>query len=503
MPTQEQYNIVTQFYRDISIKLEVLDFDYYVIDEISGLAENASFNIDADSDIRRTCNISMILKDDYADNTLYLSEYWKSGNPFWFDKYLRISIGIVDVITGEVVWNNQGIYLIDEPSIQYSATDNTLSFKAVDLMAQLTGLRDGNLEGLTYVIPIGTSITSAMKSVIQEQGFNEYIILEPPQATTPYEIKVDAGGTSYDILSELRDINPDWEMFFNTDGIFIFQQIASSQTSDDIISPYITMEMFEDLYSEAELTTSFTDVKNYIEVYGKTIETNHSATTTVSSGSATIKLDMAQADIGDSVYDFLFIIGDLSNAIAVLSTPITTLHIYDTNDVLLEDLSVTNTPLRYNNYGYIIRISGSATNVQYLGYSQPFGLAWEDNEESPFYVGEQTSGDTTASSPTDILYNKPIFERQVRIVLSGGEFDNIYSNDLAMQRAKYELYLRARLHDSIDITIVPIYWLDVNQIIEYQMPNETEPSYWLIKNVSTDFSVDGSQKISAIRYYIV
>ena len=112
MPTQEQYNIVTQFYRDISIKLEVLDFDYYVIDEISGLAESASFNIDADSDIRRTCNISMILKDDYSDNTLYMSEYWKSGNPFWFDKYLRISIGIVDVTTNEVVWNNQGIYLI-------------------------------------------------------------------------------------------------------------------------------------------------------------------------------------------------------------------------------------------------------------------------------------------------------------------------------------------------------------------------------------------------------
>ena len=91
----------------------------------------------------------------------------------------------------------------------------------------------------------------------------------------------------------------------------------------------------------------------------------------------------------------------------------------------------------------------------------------------------------------------------MRIVLSGGEFDNIYSNDLAMQRAKYELYLRAKLHDSIDITVVPIYWLDVNQIIEYQMPNESKPSYWLIKSISTDFSVDGSQKISAIRYYTV
>ena len=503
MPTQEQYNIVTQFYRDISIKLEVLDFDYYIIDEISGLALDASFNIDADSDIRRTCNISMVLKDEYSENTLYISEYWKAGNPFWFDKYLRISIGITDITTGEVVWNNQGIYLIDEPSMQYSATDNALSFQAVDLMAQLTGLRDGNLEGLTYVIPVGSSITGAMKSLIQEQGFTEYIILEPPQATTPYEIKVDAGGTTYDVLSELRDINPEWEMFFNVDGAFIFQPIASSQTSDTVISPYITMEMFEDLYSEAELTTSFTDVKNYIEVYGQTIETNHTATVTVSSSSASIKLDIAQASISDSVYDFLFVIGSLSSDVTILTTPITTLHVYDSNNVLLKDLTITNTPLRYNNFGYIIRISGSPTNIQYLGYSQPFGLAWEDNTESPFYVGEQISGDTTLTSPTDVLYNRPTFNRQVRIVLSGGEFDNIYSNDLAMQRAKYELYLRAKLHDSIDITVVPIYWLDVNQIIEYQLPNESEVSYWLIKSISTDFSVDGSQKISAIRYYTV
>ena len=38
---------------------------------------------------------------------------------------------------------------------------------------------------------------------------------------------------------------------------------------------------------------------------------------------------------------------------------------------------------------------------------------------------------------------------------------------------------------------------------EPNMPNESEPSYWLIKSISTDFSVDGSQKISAIRYYTV
>ena len=72
-----------------------------------------------------------------------------------------------------------------------------------------------------------------------------------------------------------------------------------------------------------------------------------------------------------------------------------------------------------------------------------------------------------------------------------------------MQRAQYELYLAAKLNDNIKLTIVPIYWLDVNQIIEYIMPNESNATYWLIKNISTDFSVDGKQVISAIRYYSI
>jgi hypothetical protein len=155
----------------------------------------------------------MMLKDDYSENPLYSSEYWRSGNPFWFDKYLRISIGVKDILTSDIVWNNQGIYIIDEPTMEYSADNNSISFKAVDLMAQFTGLRNGNLEGVTHLIPFGSTISSVMKNIIAEQGFSNYIILDPPQSTTPYEIKSDAGGTSYDILKELRDINPDWEMF--------------------------------------------------------------------------------------------------------------------------------------------------------------------------------------------------------------------------------------------------------------------------------------------------
>ena len=105
-------------------------------------------------------------------------------------------------------------------------------------------------------------------------------------------------------------------------------------------------------------------------------------------------------------------------------------------------------------------------------------------------------------STTSVL-NLPKFNRQVRMVCAGDEYDNIYSDSLAEQRARYEIYLRSRVHDSINITSVPIYWLEVNDIIEYNLPNSDSETtdLWLVKSVSTDISTSGTQSISAIRYY--
>lgn len=504
MATQSQYNTAIQPYRNISIKLEILDFDYYILDEISGVATSANFAINADSDIRRTCNINMILKDDYSLDPLAKSIYWQSGNPFWFDKYLRINIGIDDILTGETVWNNQGIYLINEPSLTYDATTNELSFEGLDLMADLTGMRNGNLDGVGHEIPIGTNIVSAIKDILLEQNFTEYILNTPPQSTTPYEIKSNAGGTSYDLLSQLRDINSDWEMFFDVNGVFYFQPIANNVTSANEATPFVDADTFKLLHSSAVLDTSFEDVKNYVEVYGKAIETSYvpKSVRIVSDGLLSIEVAESYDPFsfnGTNIYSFT--LGSVGAMPTLLTHPITDISFNIDGDII--NITLQN-PILYDNMSYVFKIykivGEFGYNVEYLGYSQPFGLAWDDNEESPFYVGKEITSYNYAS-PIDNVYNKPKFERQVRIVLSGGEYDNIYSNDLAMQRAKYELYLRSAKHDNIQITLLPIYWMDVNQIIEYQMPNETEPSYWLVKNVNTDFSVNGTQSITAIRYY--
>ena len=63
--TQEEYRVAKQNGRIIHTKMNILNFDFQLVDEISGVVlDGSSYTIDATSDIRRTCNISLIPTDD-------------------------------------------------------------------------------------------------------------------------------------------------------------------------------------------------------------------------------------------------------------------------------------------------------------------------------------------------------------------------------------------------------------------------------------------------------
>lgn len=632
MPNQKQFDTTLQSIRNIDCKLFVLDYDYTIIDEISGKTESISLSVNAESDIRRTANINIALKDDSRQTNSNIF-YWQVGNPYWFDKYIQIYVAIQDVQTQEYVWVNEGIYMVNSPTISYDATSNSLSFEAVDLMSKMTGLRNGQLEGMTYTIPVGSTITGAIKTLLIEQGFDKYIVFDPPYNYVPQEINIDVGGTAYDLLCQLRDINSNWEMFFDVDGVFHFQQIPSGKVIIDPESgeegeptPVVDQTVWDKLNVSYNLDTNFEDVKNYVEVLGKVHEPQEYGTATIEGGS----LDLKLANVIESYINNEWIVGipviATEGAIEpeALSTPITSITIYDNANNLIFKIGLSTPIIAANEY-YCVKLTFNATTCtacEYLGALQPRAVAFENNPNSPFYVGTSTQYEsaygnvvdfasenesyivefspavvgnnmmlnlspwctatdfnaasvgttwkfklnvesvsqyiitmsiimggsvntysirnmanerisldyaqdylliaTKISSTTlqfNVMYypmpasvlpmsttsvlNLPKFNKQVRLVCAGDEYDNIYSDALAEQRARYEIYLRSRLHDNIQIVSAPIYWLEVNNIIEYNLPNSNseESDLWLIKSINTDVSPNGTQSISATRYY--
>ena len=633
MPNQKQFDTTLQSIRNIDCKLFVLDYDYTILDEISGKTESISLSVNAESDIRRTANINIALKDDSRQTNSNIF-YWQVGNPYWFDKYIQIYVAIQDVQTQEYVWVNEGIYMVNSPTISYDATSNSLSFEAVDLMSKMTGLRNGQLEGMTYTIPVGSTITGAIKTLLIEQGFDKYIVFDPPYNYVPQEINIDVGGTAYDLLCQLRDINSNWEMFFDVDGVFHFQQIPSGKVIIDPESgeegeptPVVDQTVWDKLNVSYNLDTNFEDVKNYVEVLGKVHELQEYGTATIDGQALSLKLANPKASYFNNEWTIGIPVIATEGATEpeALATPITNITIYDNANSLIFKIGLSTPIIAANEY-YCVKLTFDATKCtacEYLGALQPRAVAFENNPDSPFYVGTSTqyesaygnvvdfasenedyiaeftpslsgsnmtlnlspwctASDFSAASigktwkfklnleslsqyiitmsiimggsantyysirnmanerisldyaqdylliatkistttlqfnvmyypmPASVLpmsttsvLNLPKFNKQVRLVCAGDEYDNIYSDALAEQRARYEIYLRSRLHDNIQIVSAPIYWLEVNNIIEYNLPNSNseESDLWLIKSISTDISPNGTQNISATRYY--
>lgn len=398
---QQEYNVAKQNGRIIHTKINVLNFDMQTVGEISGVVlDGSTYSIDATSDIRRTCNISLI-PTDRSFNVEY-------GSKIWLDKYIQVFVGIEDNINnGEIVYSNLGLYMINNPNQVYDATNNTITIAGIDLMAKMTGMRNGYLEGITYQVPADSGIKQVMTALIHDEcGFTKYSIDQPsPTILTPYEMSFGLGSTAYNILTQLRDINSNYQTYFDQNGIFWFNKIPDG-TNEQIM---VDDDIWKKVLISYKKSYDFESVKNYIEVFGKTQDDGHT----------------------------------------------------------------------------------------------PYGVAYEGNPDSPFYVGD-----------INPITNK--FENEIRIVLSGGEYDNIYPlgdydtqpdefNSLAQQRANYELYTRCRLQDQIELTCVPVYWLDVNWLTEITLPNKQtqveEKEYYIIKKINTTLGVSGTQNITMMKYY--
>ena len=123
---------------------------------------------------------------------------------------------------------------------------------------------------------------------------------------------------------------------------------------------------------------------------------------------------------------------------------------------------------------------------RFMGHQQAQATSYDNNPSSPFYVGDPIGSSSVG---------------RIRIVLYGGEYDNIYSDDLAKQRADFEIYQRSRLNDSISMETIPIPWMDANIVISHRFGQKQEPSKYIVKSFSVDYATGGTMTINAITWY--
>ena len=157
--------------------------------------------------------------------------------------------------------------------------------------------------------------------------------------------------------------------------------------------------------------------------------------------------------------------------------------------IQLNDFGVFNIdqiyPLKDNTSYYVVFHKDSSDTSRwyylFLGEVSPSGYAEDDNPSSPFYVNSSVG--------------------KIGIILNGGEYDNIYTTQLAQQRAEYELYKRAKIYDNVTLNVAPLYWCDVNKLISITLPTTNQTNQYLIKSINTTLDINGTQNINMMRFY--
>ncbi|MCD3194820.1 DUF5048 domain-containing protein [Clostridium botulinum C] len=270
MYTQEQYQVCKQPIQQKYIKLQILNWNEDVVDEIKGKSVNGNINIDATQTVRRTLDLTMILDDKLVPSP---------NSPIWLNKKIKVFIGIRSISTNEIVWFNKGVYIMFKPTLRYSHTDNTLSIQALDKMCWLDGQLSGKLEYITKIngnlpkIKEYTTLFEAVKSTVVQLGGESKVLIDDlkdnngKDLLVPYTIEKSASNTVAEMLVDLRNLYMYYEFYYDEDGRFHFEKIKNRK--NDII-----MHNF----NENNINLSFSNepkwdnVKNDIMIWGATLK---------------------------------------------------------------------------------------------------------------------------------------------------------------------------------------------------------------------------------------
>ena len=462
--TSTQFQTSLQNIQSRYIRLELLNYQFQTVDSVEGVCTSGSISIDANSDIRRTGSIVLVVTDSSFEVA--------SGGKIWLDKYVCVWVGTASLITGEVEYTNCGIFIIDAPSYQFNPSTNTLTLSLLDLMAKLTGVRNGYLPGVPVVLSAGENIRQAIIDTLALGGFTKYVVEEAPSpGVIPNNLEFGQGATVYDLLAGLRDIYPNYEIFFDVNGVFYYKPIPTGE-NDPI---YIDDTLWSNIVMEENIDVDFQNVKNVIEVYGRTHNPAHFSTeTTVSDTTISLTIADVTAYTDDMIYGFTL---NNNPGYTGYSLQINDLTAYP---ILMSDgQTVADIPAEEGEIYYCVQFKGTYWN--YLGHLQSYGYAEDDNPQSPFYINGTVG--------------------KIRLPLYGGEYENCFSDDLAQQRAERELWLHTNMNNTIQLNCVPVYWLDVNILVSYTSMRNNINALYMPKSINIGLSPSDNMTVTMIQVY--
>src|SRR5699024_3331348 len=144
----------------------------------------------SDSDYRRTGNISMVVED--------LSLIPSPESKIWFNRKVKVYIGLKNW-SDEIIWFSQGIFVMQNASIDNSKEGVTINISLSDLMSLIDGKMNGNITHEIKVVPEGNQVSDEIRQALSLLGkvSVDDIEINGVSAKVPYTIMISPDSTVY------------------------------------------------------------------------------------------------------------------------------------------------------------------------------------------------------------------------------------------------------------------------------------------------------------------
>ena len=130
-------NLHNQYKREIYVKITALTFQEHPTEIIEGFLTSGTINIDGDSAIRRSCNLTL------TTSILNINDfYWGLKTKF------KLEIGLKNDINSnypEIIWFPQGVFVITSFNTNQSINNYTINIQGMDKMCLLNGNLGGSM----------------------------------------------------------------------------------------------------------------------------------------------------------------------------------------------------------------------------------------------------------------------------------------------------------------------------------------------------------------------
>ena len=552
--------------RIVKIKyiITVYDTDFAEIADISKYIVGApNINIEADNDVRRSCDFNLVASKKFDSSWIWTNNILSLSINLYKDYdtelYEREDLGyyVISSVTESDTLESHLIHVscVDFMGLLNGTVNGVMLGNSADEYIIPAG--SGSIKDIITQTILDSGI---FKEWQKNRIFVPDIkIITDSKETdkTPYDISVSVGSNYYDLLKEIMTLTPNLQMFFDKHGSFIITGIPNG--IDEPIS--ITNEQMQKILIGEERSLDYGSIKNTIEIYGEVYNSDIVFSIVYTSG--TTAYIVCDPDTWTQAYDDkqnenMIVTVTKEDLIIVNNQDVNlTNFTYDTIVVLdyitkdgreydagtynpsngIEDKDyytatsikeAFNTSDSDNRTGLLKYTELTRINIEFNEFPNINGITYKyayDTNIVPancylcnFRLPDVSNNITNIKNAIFLAYQpyckieetntaSPYHKDKIgvrRAVLTGGEYDNIYCQSLANDRAKYELYNLCRINDSVSVECIALYGIDVNQLVELKLDseilgeNDTTSNLFMIKSISYN---ELTMSLTLNRYY--